>query len=100
MDSVIQQHARIHGMVANHALRHPHNEGGCMEPAIYISFLVRLWREQHSEQIDADWHGEIEHIHSGACWCFDTLGAALHFLERAAEEPGAARLDTDTPTEE
>ena len=71
-----------------------------MEPAIYISFLVRLWREQRGEQIDTDWHGEIEHIQSGARWHFDTLGAVLHFLQRAAEEPTVARLHTDTRANE
>jgi hypothetical protein len=68
-----------------------------MDPAIYNSFLVRLWRARPA---DHDWRGEIEHIQSGACWDFDSLEAVLRFLERATAERQAFPIGTHQHMEE
>jgi len=55
----------------------------------YISFLIRLWREESPELPEAlaDWQGEVEHIQSGRRWIFSTLDGLLSFLRRQAEDP-------------
>jgi hypothetical protein len=55
----------------------------------YISFLIRLWREESPEVLQpaVDWQGEVEHIQSGRRWTFSTLDGLLSFLRRQAEEP-------------
>jgi hypothetical protein len=53
-----------------------------MNQASYTSYLVRLWR---AELTDDGWQGQIEHIQSGICQEFDSLAAALHFLQQATE---------------
>jgi hypothetical protein len=54
----------------------------------YISFLIRLWREESPElpEATAAWEGEVEHIQSGRRWTFDTLDELLSFLRRQAED--------------
>lgn len=49
-------------------------------------------RQEHSPdvpQTDVEWHGEVEHIQSGAQWTFQTLDELLGFLRRVAEDPEA-----------
>jgi hypothetical protein len=55
----------------------------------YISFLIRLWREESPElpEAIADWQGEVEHIQTGRRWTFGTLHELLSFLRRQVEAP-------------
>jgi hypothetical protein len=58
------------------------------EPATYISFLVRLWREpgQESAAPPDDWHSEVECIQTGQRWTFTTLDELLDFLRWWVEQ--------------
>jgi hypothetical protein len=58
---------------------------------MYISFLVRLWREpgQETPTPPADWHSEIECIQTGKRWTFHTLDELLEFLRQQAQELAA-----------
>ena len=58
----------------------------------YVSFLVRMWREEDPEQPGrfGDWQGEVEHIQSGRQWSFVRLEELLEFLRRQTEETGAS----------
>ena len=60
-------------------------------PETYISFLVRMWREESLEMPEptGDWRGEVEHVQSGRRWTFDTLDKLLCFVRRLAEDPEA-----------
>ncbi len=52
-------------------------------PPTYLSFIVRLWRENippHMSNI-ADWEGEIEHIQSGRRWRFHSLAELMAFFQ-------------------
>jgi hypothetical protein len=55
----------------------------------YMSFMIRLWREQDPErpEVAADWQGEVEHIQSGRHWRFGTLDEVLRFLRQQARNP-------------
>jgi hypothetical protein len=57
------------------------------EPATYVSFLVRLWREpsQETPAPPADWHCEAECIQTGQRWTFTTLEELLDLLLRWME---------------
>jgi hypothetical protein len=61
------------------------------EPATYMSFLVRLWREpsQESAVPPAGWNSEVECIQTGQRWTYSTLDELLDFLRRQAEELAA-----------
>ena len=50
----------------------------------YVSFLIRLWREETPEVLEqaAGWQGEVEHIQSGRRWTFSTLDELLGFLRQ------------------
>jgi hypothetical protein len=66
-----------------------------MSPTIhYVSFLVRLWREETTDlsQQSTNWESEVEHIQTGDRWEFDTLDQMLAFLRR--EVGGAGALST------
>jgi hypothetical protein len=54
------------------------------EPATYMSFLVRLWREpsQESAVPPAGWNSEVECIQTGQRWTYSTLDELLDFLRR------------------
>lgn len=58
------------------------------EPATYVSFLVRLWRELRPEmpELPAGWHSEVECIQTGQRWTFTTLDELLDFLRRWVEQ--------------
>ena len=58
----------------------------------YVSFLVRMWREEDPERPGrfGDWQGEVEHIQSGRHWTFVRLEEMLDFLRRRTEETGAS----------
>jgi hypothetical protein len=58
-----------------------------MVTTVYISFLVRLWREPRPQPPDqaTAWQGEVEHIQSGRRSTFDSLDDLLGFLRRQAE---------------
>ena len=66
-------------------------------PPTYVSFLVRLWREDEPEREapTADWQGEVEHIQSSQRWTFNTLDELLGFLRRQAEDPEVLRRPAD-----
>jgi len=55
----------------------------------YASFLIRLWREAHTDATAplTDWCSEIEHIQSGQRWTFSALDELLDFLRREVEKP-------------
>jgi hypothetical protein len=55
-----------------------------MDSEDYISFVVRIWREQSGGEQPSRWCGEIEQIQSGVRWCFSTLTDLLAFLQQAA----------------
>ena len=61
------------------------------EPATYMSFLVRLWREPGGETLalHADWRGEIECIQTGQRWTYLTLDELLGLLRQQAQELAA-----------
>ena len=61
-------------------------------PTAYLSFLVRLWREQvpGRPQAEGGWWGEVEHIQNGQDWAFQGLEGVLDSLRRRAE--AAARI--------
>jgi len=72
---------------------------------LYLSFLIRLWREPSlpAPELTPDWHAEIEHIQSGQRWTFDTLHEVLEFLRSQVEtlalgqgERGGNRLPLKT----
>ena len=67
------------------------------EPATYMSFLVRLWREpgQDSPALLADWHSEVERIQTGQRWTFTTLDELRAFLHRQVEQPEAGGRPVD-----
>jgi hypothetical protein len=54
-----------------------------MQPEHYMSFLVRLWRNQADGEQSEDWQGEIQQIQTGTQRCFSTLGELLAFLRQA-----------------
>ena len=55
----------------------------------YVSFLIRLWREESLviPEATANWQGEVEHIQTGRRWTFSTLHELLSFLRWQAEDP-------------
>jgi hypothetical protein len=57
----------------------------------YISFLIRLWREDDPgpEASAAGWKAQVEHIQSGRHWTFQTLEEALVFLRPQVKDPDA-----------
>lgn len=54
----------------------------------YISFLLRVWREEKGEPEPslADWHAELEHIQSGNCWKFEEVEDLISFLRKSVNE--------------
>ena len=52
-----------------------------MQPEGYMSFLVRLWPEQHGQDGRGGWCGEVEHVQSGNRWYFGSLDEVLAFLQ-------------------
>ncbi len=69
-----------------------------MSPTIQeASFVVRLRREVGGESPDTstERHGEIEHIDAGEYSSFETLGEAVEFLLRAAQDSGTVRVTPD-----
>jgi hypothetical protein len=52
-----------------------------MEPDDYLSFVLRLWREEPCGL----WRSEVEHIQSGNRYSFASLAYALDFLRRAGD---------------
>lgn len=80
-------------------------ESHVMVPTVYISFLVRLWRDPEPQPPERPtaWQGEIEHIQSGRRSTFNSLDDLLGFLRQqvagmenggrgATEAGGSARL--------
>jgi hypothetical protein len=63
---------------------------GRIGTVLYVSFLVRLWREPGvpALPLSATWHAEVEHIQTGRKWRFDSADELLDFLRRLAENPG------------
>ena len=52
-----------------------------MQPEDYMSFLVRLWRNQPGADRPGGWRGELELIQTGARWSFCTHAELLAFLQ-------------------
>ena len=55
----------------------------------YVSFLVRLWREEQAAPSEpaAAWQSELKHIQNGGRWTFSTIDELLGFLRQQVEEP-------------
>jgi hypothetical protein len=70
-----------------------------MQPEDYKSFLVRLWRDHPGDDRPGDWHGEIEHVQTGARWSFSTLCELLAFLHQAVVVPDAIALPASDEAE-
>jgi len=62
---------------------------GAMQAEEYMSFLVRLWRDQLGTDQPCDWHGEIEQIQTGTRWRFGTHSELLVFLQQLTLAPQA-----------
>lgn len=69
-----------------------------MEPEVYESFVVRVWRKQVTNTPERQWCGEIEQIQSGLRWAFCTLPDLLAFLQQAASAQGATTPPNAAPT--
>jgi hypothetical protein len=56
---------------------------------VYLSLLVRMWREANIEATatPGDWHSEVEHIQSGQQWKFETLNELVNFVYSLAHNP-------------
>lgn len=67
------------------------------DTSTYLSFLIRLWREEGLEQPKATgaWDSEIEHIQSGRRWTFKTLNELLDFLRQYTEDPSVLPPSTN-----
>ncbi len=54
---------------------------------LYVSFLVRLWRENSLEPgaPAPDWQAELQHIQSGQRWTFHSLDDLFAFVLQQAE---------------
>jgi hypothetical protein len=53
-----------------------------MQTESYMSFLVRLWRDQPGDEQPCDWCGELEQIQTGTRWCFSTYSELLAYLRQ------------------
>jgi hypothetical protein len=54
-----------------------------MVQTVYLSFLVRLWRDEpQPPEPPTAWQGEVEHIQSGRRSTFESLDDLLDFLRR------------------
>lgn len=66
--------------------------GGCALNdtwAIYISFLLRMWRvSARRGEEEEGWQYEIEHIQSGRRWYFASWNDVLTFLTHVVETDG------------
>lgn len=58
-----------------------------MEPEVYMSFLVRLWRDHLGSDRPGCWQCELEHVQTGTRCRFSTLDELLAFLRQAAITP-------------
>lgn len=56
---------------------------------VYLSLLVRMWREDGAPDLAAvaDWHSEVEHIQSGKLWKFETLNDLVAFIHSLGQNP-------------
>jgi len=67
----------------------------------YVSFLIRLWREDDLDPTApaAEWKAQVEHIQSGRQWTFRTVEEMLAFLRRQvnATEPCEGSAGTSAP---
>jgi hypothetical protein len=53
--------------------------GGTGEQADYVSYLLRLWRENDEEK---GWRASLESVHTGECKGFASLDDLFVFLQR------------------
>jgi hypothetical protein len=53
-----------------------------MQPEEYMSFLVRLWRDQTGDVQPCDWCGELEQIQTGTRLSFSTYSELLAYLRQ------------------
>lgn len=64
----------------------------------YASFLLRIWRQGHSDAPAGEtvWQSELEHIQTGDRWTFETPDELLMFLRHQTEETDILRAQ-NTP---
>lgn len=55
------------------------------DPPTYISFLIRLWREEGIDQPTTGWQGEVEHIQTGQRWPFQGLDELFDLIRRQCQ---------------
>lgn len=48
----------------------------------YISYLVRVWREEAAPSAPAQWRAEVEHVQSGARRRFESPDALWTFMRQ------------------
>lgn len=71
-----------------------------MTASTYLSFLIRMWREEvgnHNVQAP-EWRGEVEHIQSGQVLRFYSLSELFDYLREQASQP--AELDEGSETQD
>lgn len=61
-------------------------------PRSYLSYLLRLWREERGEKIV--WRASLESVQTGERCSFGTIDDLFHFLREQAE-PSAIRGKDD-----
>lgn len=55
-----------------------------MSLTLYVSLLIRLWREEKEDMsiTDSDWRSEVEYVQQGWRWQFDTLDELFNFIQQ------------------
>ena len=53
----------------------------------YMSFLVRLWRDQPGDQPPCNWCGELEQIQTGMRWSFNSYNELLACMHQLTSAP-------------
>jgi hypothetical protein len=55
-----------------------------MSPVEYMSFVIRLWRENNLQpgETPLPWQIEAEHIQTGQVWKFETLSELFDFFQQ------------------
>ena len=60
------------------------------ERADYLSYLLRLWREENHEASDTDdaiWRASLESAHTGEKMTFASLDDLFEFLQKQTNTP-------------
>lgn len=66
---------------------------------LYLSLLIRLWREPSLEAKASapHWHAELEHIQSGQRWAFNSLDELLEFMRQQVDGLAQGAVGTGSP---